>query len=317
MVASLIIILLAEIAYYAIASYFRIGAPVTPRSSHRTFTATGGGVAVVVAVVCYWVGWSPQVTSEEELMLAGGLLLGVVSYCDDLSNLSPKLRLFIHAIVVGGVYYQCLVGGHYDYFLLLMIFGVGIVNAFNFMDGINGMLAGYGAVVLATLICVLSVLGSPMVTLLSLILASLLIFAFFNFRTRALLFSGDVGAITVGFFVFCGLAQAIMTTYNVSMIVFVAVFIVDTLFTIIQRLFAGEHILEPHRRHLYQSLTLRRHVPQLYVSSAYALLQAVINVLWFVIPVGLRLSYAIIVFGALTCVYFYLKRLPRINNLRA
>lgn len=287
---------------------------MTSRSSHNTFTATGGGVTVVIAVICFYVMWCNRLSSDMLSMLVGGILLGIVSYCDDLRGLSPKLRLVIHTLVVCVVLCQGISDWRYDYFLLLVVFGVGIINAFNFMDGINGMFAAYGIVVVLTMIYVLSGFASPMTSLLWLILMSLLAFSVFNFRPRALLFSGDVGAITVGFFVFCGLEQAILWTHHISMIVFVAVYIVDTSFTIIQRLFAGERILEPHRGHLYQILTSCRRVPQLYVSSMYALAQASINILWFVIPCEMRLSYTLLVFGTLSVLYFYLKRLPRRNN---
>ena len=308
---SSLIILVCEIAYYKIATMLRIGSPVTPRSLHKVFTATGGGITTIVALICYYICWGYTQSTDNTVMLIGGLTLAIVSYCDDLRNLSPLLRLMLHVAVVAGVFHNMMLNGHIDYFVMILIFGVGIINAFNFMDGINGMLALYGCVVLSTLIYAINMFmpESSMLPLLALLLVSLLAFAIFNLRIRALLFCGDVGAITIGFFVAVALTLVIFSTSHISMLVFVAVFLVDTFFTIIQRLFAGEHILEPHRHHLYQVLTFKRSVPHLYVSAAYAAIQAAINVIWFTIPNGGRLAYAIVVYGVLTSIYFYLKRL--------
>ena len=167
--------------------------------------------------------------------------------------------------------------------LLLVVLFVGVLNVYNFMDGINGMLAAYSFVVVGTF-GYLNLFQTHFVNteFVFTILAAILVFGFFNFRKNARCFSGDVGSIVMGFIVLFLLLRydaAIPDNgENVSYLCFIIVFLADGLLTIFKRFLTGRNIFEAHREHLYETLVNNLHVPHLRVSVGYALLQLVINV---------------------------------------
>jgi UDP-N-acetylmuramyl pentapeptide phosphotransferase/UDP-N-acetylglucosamine-1-phosphate transferase len=104
-------------------------------------------------------------------------------------------------------------------------------------------------------------------------------------------------------------------TADATCIILVSVYGVDTAFTIIQRLFAGENILLPHRHHLYRVLANQWGIEHYKVSLYYASTQLVINGIYILIPRDYHLTYFIFVIVALSFCYFTLKRskLSRMN----
>lgn len=135
----------------------------------------------------------------------------------------------------------------------------------------------------------------------------------FNCRNRALVFAGDVGSITLGFTLMYLMAGTILCTADATILVFVAVYAVDSVFTIVQRLVEGERITTPHRKHLYQRLVVPHGMSQLKVSGLYAGVQLAVNCVYFMLPAYLHWSYVIVVFCVLTAVYFVAKY--RINKI--
>ena len=262
-------------------------------------------------------------------LLIGGLLLACISFIDDIYGLPPIARLIVQLGVMAYMFGSFLQPETLDIFLIIVIGGAGLVNAFNFLDGINGMLTLYAIVVISTLIAALNfgtVLAFPADSILStfssdrtsmmlsLMLSSLVAFLFFNFRGKALVFSGDVGSIFTGFVITVVLICICIGSRTAAPAVFVAVFAVDSFLTIIHRLFEGEQIMQPHRRHLYQHFAHNLGVSHLSVSSAYAAVQASINVCYFLIPAQQRITYALIVYLALVSIYFRLRSYKRRDN---
>lgn len=322
--------MILESLYIPLARRLRIGLHPASRHMSRNFTPAGGGIIFVAAGAVFAL-MAPDAVSTPffSSLLIGGLLLACISFIDDIYGLPPIARLIVQLGVMAYMFGSFLRPETLDIFLIIVIGGAGLVNAFNFLDGINGMLTLYAIVVISTLIAALhcgtiaafpadSILGtfSPQQTstMLSLILCSLVAFLFFNFRSKALVFSGDVGSIFTGFVITVVLICICIGSRTAAPAVFVAVFAVDSFLTIIHRLFEGEQIMQPHRRHLYQHFAHNIGVPHLSVSSAYAALQAGINACYFLIPAQQRITYALIVYLALVSTYFRLRSYKRRDN---
>jgi UDP-N-acetylmuramyl pentapeptide phosphotransferase/UDP-N-acetylglucosamine-1-phosphate transferase len=123
---------------------------------------------------------------------------------------------------------------------------------------------------------------------------SILVFGFFNFRKKAKCFAGDVGSVSLGYFlIFLMLgcmfhfwqtnqSELILnhSTYNgfdFKYILFLSLYGLDSILTIVQRLYLKENIFKPHRKHLYQLLANELRMPHLLVSLIYAILQILIS----------------------------------------
>lgn len=306
-----LLLLIAELIYIPLAKRFNFGDSATARSSHVGHNITGGGFIFWLAAVCFAVAYSPKLPPPFGYMLLGATTLAVISFIDDIFDISPSLRLAVQTTVVATTFSQLFIAGHYDIFLLTLICGVGFINAFNFMDGVNGLMAAYSTVTLGTLLYAYTTIPvipqAPKQFIIVLIL-SVAIFAIFNFRRKAICFSGDVGSIVMGFFITYLITQLICYTADASYVIFLFVYAVDSVYTIFQRLFMGENILKPHRHHLYQIMANRWGKPHLSIAAAYAGLQLAINITYFIIPDNQKWTFAIILLPALTAAYFLIKR---------
>jgi UDP-N-acetylmuramyl pentapeptide phosphotransferase/UDP-N-acetylglucosamine-1-phosphate transferase len=145
------------------------------------------------------------------------------------------------------------------------------------MDGINGITGVYSLVILGGLQYVnmqqVAFVDADMIWL---SMIACIVFLFFNFRSKAVCFAGDVGSVTIAFWIVTLLLQLIFTTGNWIYILFLAVYGVDTILTIIHRLILRQNIFKAHRLHFYQLLANERKVPHLLVSLFYGLIQGLI-----------------------------------------
>ena len=310
-----IILISLEIIYIPIAKKFKIGNEVTPRSSHKEFQITGGGFIFYFAAILYYLFFN-NISESFNIILIGATALAGISFYDDIKSVSPWIRLVIQILVVAITFNQLFINEHYHIYLLLLICGVGFINAYNFMDGINGILTGYTAITLLSILYANHLFGvnSDLQPFIIILLISTIIFGYFNFRKKAKCFAGDVGAIVMGFFILYLMSQFILSTSDASIIVFLIVYAVDSVYTIFQRLYAGENIFLPHRHHLYQILANQWQISHHKVSSYYAIVQMLINFTYFIIPKELRWSYLIIILITLTVIYFIIKRSPISKN---
>lgn len=306
-----IALLACEVAYMLIARHFAIGQPVLPRSSHSTFTLTGGGVIFPVAMLLFAVFFHERLTTEYLLMLGGMCVLATVSMIDDIRSLSPLIRLIVQTVVVAVVYVQWCTAATSAIYLLLLLFGVGFINAFNFIDGINGIMSAYALVTFATLYYAYTQVDIPSDSLLYQVAIfssiGVLVFSLFNFRRSAVIFSGDVGSITLGYVVLFLIWQLIANTGSAVYLVFLIVCGVETVLTILDRLFEGANIFLPHRRFLFQLMANEGRCPHYMVALGYAAVQLLINVGFYLMPVPLRWTYAILVTVLLVAAYFIIK----------
>lgn len=293
----------------------RIGMCAQSNGSGNEKVAVGGGVIFYIGAMI------PLLFSENEfnisiwLLMAGGAILGVLSFADDMVKLPPQFRLVVQLLVISTVLYEIFEAGHYDIYLISIIACVGFANASNFMDGINGMLALYGIVVLSTLIAVPYVMEPVVCPLfpttnithyLTGLLIALTVFALFNVRHRSLVFAGDVGSVTLGYFAGITIIWLSIIYNTLSMMSLVIVYLIDTFCTFLQRLFNGERVMEPHRKHLYQQLVAQGYSP-LRISASYAAIQLCVNIGWLAVPADMQLLYTIIITLALLTAYISLK----------
>jgi len=246
------------------------------RSSHQVPTPRAGGVAIVLTFIggvlaIFLVADTAQIKQEYFWgFLFSAVLIALISFYDDLKHYSFTIKLVTHviavAVVIGtGIVLDQLampvigltqlhwVGGVVTFFWLL-----GLTNAYNFMDGIDGLAASTAIIVCAFFAWITFHQGSYFIYILSYtIMAGAAGFLIWN-RPPARIFMGDVGSAFLGFVFAC--MAIIAARYDQSHTSFMVMpmlllhYIFDTSFTMGRRALAGENIAEAHRSHLYQLL---------------------------------------------------------------
>ncbi len=268
-----IVLLLLELFYFKIADRFNIIDKPNLRSSHTQITLRGGGILFPIAVV---IGFGMGYVSLS-LTLAI-VLVAVVSFIDDIRPLSQLPRLLAHVVAIGLVLYdlEIVICGWW-WLPVVAILLIGWTNAFNFMDGINGITVLYAWVSLVSFRFLPEMVASvPMLDVMSI---ACLVFAFFNLRKRAKTFAGDVGSVAMALFLGYYMVKLIITTQQIGYLLFFAVYGIDAVLTIFNRLRKKENILEAHRSHLYQYLANEKRLPHVGVALCYATVQLAVNCL--------------------------------------
>ena len=275
----LVLPFLAELFYFRIADKCNIIDKPNERSSHTRITLRGGGIIFYFGVLAYFL------TSHFEypwFMLALTLIT-FISFVDDIRSTSQVLRLVFHFSAMALMFYQWgLFSLPWWTLFVALIVCTGIINAYNFMDGINGITGGYSLVVLVALAyineAVVSFVEQDFILT---VLCSVVVFNFFNFRKRAKCFAGDVGSVCIAFVLLFFIGKLVIRTEDFSWIILLAVYGVDSVLTIIHRLMLHENIGLPHRKHLYQIMANELKIPHVVVSSVYMLVQALVIVGYF------------------------------------
>lgn len=275
----LVLLFLAELFYFRIADKCNIIDKPNERSSHTRITLRGGGIIFYFGVLAYFL------TSHFEYpwsMLALTLIT-FISFVDDIRSTSQVLRLVFHFSAMALMFYQWgLFSLPWWTLFVALIVCTGIINAYNFMDGINGITGGYSLVVLVALAyineAVVSFVEQDFILT---VLCSVFVFNFFNFRKRAKCFAGDVGSVCIAFVLLFFIGKLVIRTEDFSWIILLAVYGVDSVLTIIHRLMLHENIGLPHRKHLYQIMANELKIPHVVVSSVYMLVQALVIVGYF------------------------------------
>ena len=275
----LVLLFLAELFYFRIADKCNIIDKPNERSSHTRITLRGGGIIFYFGVLAYFL------TSHFEypwFMLALTLIT-FISFVDDIRSTSQVLRLVFHFSAMALMFYQWgLFSLPWWTLFVALIVCTGIINAYNFMDGINGITGGYSLVVLVALAYINEAVV-PFVEqdFILTVLCSVFVFNFFNFRKRAKCFAGDVGSVCIAFVLLFFIGKLVIRTEDFSWIILLAVYGVDSVLTIIHRLMLHENIGLPHRKHLYQIMANELKIPHVVVSSVYMLVQALVIVGYF------------------------------------
>lgn len=260
--------------YFRIADHYNIIDHPNERSSHTHVTIRGGGIIFLLAAIEVLV-----LNPEYWMPVLGIFVIGIISFLDDQHTLSSRVRILFHLIAVTLLFVHLQVFTVWSVVgcIALYILVIGIINAYNFMDGINGITGAYSLVVLAGLQYVnLRQVAFIEADVIWLPMLACLVFLYFNFRRKARCFAGDVGSITIAFWIIFLLFSLISQTHNWVYILFLVVYGVDTVLTIIHRLFLKQNIFEAHRLHFYQLLANEHGLPHLRVSAGYAGLQLMI-----------------------------------------
>ncbi|MDX8394037.1 MAG: hypothetical protein R8K21_05555 [Mariprofundales bacterium] len=259
------------------------------RSSHTKETPRGGGVGIVLAfivgmLIIMWM--LPDLESWFFGFIVTAVAIAALSLYDDKHTLSFKSKLPIHLVLIIGFMFT---GGMLTpiqestpaWFAISLYAGfsflwlLGLTNAFNFMDGMDGM-ASTAAVLATGFFTLIALINHASFThmIAASLLAAALGFLFFNLPP-AKIFMGDVGSAFLGF-AFAGLA-ILAYQYDAAhlsiliMPMLLLHFLFDTIFTFCRRAWQKEHVFLAHRGHLYQ-LCNRMGASHAQVSSAYALL---------------------------------------------
>ncbi|MBV5315341.1 MAG: glycosyltransferase family 4 protein [Prolixibacteraceae bacterium] len=267
--------------YINLADRFNIIDKPNNRSSHSKNTIRGGGIIFPIAALIWFI-WSGF---HYPMFFAGLSLISLISFWDDISPLSARIRLTVQLTAIFLMFMELGIDLlPWWAWLIILILATGIINAFNFMDGINGITGGYSLSVLSGIWLVNNYqhqfIENEFIYLISI---SLVIFGFFNFRKKAICFAGDVGSVSIAFILTFILAKLILLTSNPLYILFFSLYGVDTISTIIYRLWKKENIFEAHRKHLYQLVSNELKISQLHVAFVYSTLQLLICAVTFLI----------------------------------
>lgn len=278
------ILMAAELLYFKIADRFNIIDRPNMRSSHTSITLRGGGVVFLFGA---WV-YAAFFGLTYPWFLIGLTLIGVVSFVDDVHSLPDSVRLVVQFAAMFLMFYQFGILNWNDWWIvcIALIVCVGITNAYNFMDGINGITGAYSLAVMLPLIYLNESVGFIEMPFLLVITLSILVFLFFNFRKKAKCFAGDVGSISMAFIVVFALGLLMLQTRDFSYIVFLAVYGVDAVLTIVHRIMLHENLGEAHRKHAYQLMANELKVSHLKVSAGYMIVQLAVSAGLIFIPIN-------------------------------
>lgn len=303
-----VLLLAAELIYFRIADKCNIIDKPNERSSHSTIVLRGGGIIFAISILAWMV---MQMVSGEWGSVNGYLpfIIGLVLICgvsfwDDIHSLPDSVRL-VAQFTAMGLAAWCIINGSrlmaLDWYWLVLIgiaalfVFVGATNIINFMDGINGITAGYA---LAVLVPLLLVNGSGLMvqgeiadqvrnevagfiepSYLVVAIIGVLVFSIFNFRPKgkAKCFAGDVGSIGIAFIMLFALGKLIVQTGDITYLVFLLVYGVDGCCTIIHRIMLHENLGEAHRKHAYQLMANELKIGHVKISLLYMAMQLAVS----------------------------------------
>lgn len=284
-----LLLLLAELMYFRIADKFNIIDKPNERSSHSSVVLRGGGVIFLVGAWLYAAFYGVQLWP----FLLGLTMIAGVSFVDDVRPLPDSVRLVVQFTAMGLMFYQWGIL-HWEYWwviILGLILCVGIINAYNFMDGINGITGGYSLAILLPLAWMnyrggADIAGFTDQNLIYVTILADLIFCLFNFRPRgkARCFAGDVGSVGVAFVLVYMVGALILKTGDFTYIMLLALYGVDSVLTIVHRIMLHENIGQAHRKHVYQLMANELKMSHVNVSLIYMFLQLAVAVGLILIP---------------------------------
>ena len=301
-----LLLLAAELIYFRIADKCNIIDKPNERSSHSTIVLRGGGVIFAISMVIWLI---LQMVNDEWCtvqdylpFMVGLVLICGVSFWDDVQSLPDSVRLVAQFVAMAlmfwsiGLFSVESLGLNVDsqlmsYVLMglivvaALIVCVGATNIINFMDGINGITAGYALAVLVPLL-MLDVRGQmedvagfiePSYLIVAII--GVLVFCIFNFRPKgkAKCFAGDVGSIGIAFIMLFAIGKLIVQTADVTYLILLQVYGVDGCLTIIHRIMLHENLGEAHRKHVFQLMANELKIGHVKVTMLYMAMQLAVS----------------------------------------
>ena len=313
-----VILVALELLYFKIADHFNIIDKPNQRSSHTKVVLRGGGIIFVFGV---WV-WSAFYGFHYPWFLIAVTLAAGVSFVDDIHSLPDSVRLVVQFVAMGQMFYQLdmIHPSLWWAVILALVVCVGATNIYNFMDGINGITAGYSLAVLIPLLLLNGMDGFVETSFIVVTILSVLVFSFFNFRpkNKARCFAGDVGSVGIAFIVLFLIGCLVMKTGDITWLVFLILYGVDGCCTIVHRIMLHEHLGEAHRKHAYQIMANELGMIHVTVSLLYMAIQLVISlVMVYLIPDTVLAHWIYLVVVGVVLVGAYLLFMKKYYHLHA
>lgn len=296
-----VLLLAAELIYFRIADKCNIIDKPNERSSHSTIVLRGGGIIFSLSMIAWAVMMVVQGQNIVPYMpfMVGLILIAGVSFIDDVHSLPDSVRLVAQFVAMAlmfwsmGLFSVESLGLNVDsqlmsYVLMgliivaALIVYVGGMNIINFMDGINGITAGYALAILVPLLIVDSQLKvdefiEPSYLIVAII--GVLVFCIFNFRPKgkAKCFAGDVGSIGIAFIMLFALGKLIVQTEDLSYLAFLMIYGADGILTVCHRVMLHENLGEAHRKHAYQLMANELKIGHVKISLLYMAMQLAVS----------------------------------------
>lgn len=301
-----VLLLAVELVYFKIADKCNIIDKPNERSSHSTIVLRGGGIIFPISMLVWM---ALQMVNGEWLMvndylpfIIGLVLICGVSFWDDVQSLPDSVRLVAQFIAMAlmfwsmGLYSVESLGLSVDsqwmqiglmvlFIIMALILCVGGTNVINFMDGINGITAGYSLAVLVPLLMLdvrgqmADVAGFIESSYLIVAIIGVLVFCVFNFRPKgkAKCFAGDVGSISIAFIMLLPIGKLIVQTGDLTYLILLLIYGVDGALTICHRIMLHENLGEAHRKHAYQLMCNELKIGHVKISVLYMVLQLAVS----------------------------------------
>jgi glycosyltransferase, group 4 family len=325
-----VVLLVAELVYFKIADKFNIIDKPNERSSHSSIVLRGGGIIFAISVIV----WTISIVAGGFTVVEGfcfgnylpfviGLVLVAgVSFIDDIHSLPDSFRLVVQFFSMGLMFYSLgiLQWQYWWVVIIALIVCVGATNIINFMDGVNGITAGYSLAVLAPLALVNQNLtnidnGGGFIenSLLMTVIIGMIVFCIFNFHSkgRAKCFAGDVGSIGIAFIMLFAIGKLIMQTEDITYLIFLLIYGIDGCLTIMHRIMLHENLGKAHRKHAFQLMANELKIGHVKVSLIYMAMQLVVSLgFLFICPntIVCHWIYLISSFVAFASVYVIFKK---------
>jgi len=302
------ILIALELLYFRIADHFHIVDKPNERSSHTNIVRRGGGIIFMLGA---WI-WSAFFGFQYPWFLAGLSIVCAISFIDDIHSLPDTVRLIAQ---FGAMFMLFADFGilHWDSWwiiLLALIICVGIINAYNFMDGINGITGGYSIAVLIPLMIINTHAHFIDMSYLIVAMIACLVFSYFNFRPKgkAKCFAGDVGSIGIAFIILLPLGKLIIQTGDITYIILLAMYGIDTILTICHRIMLHENLGQAHRKHAFQIMANELHIPHEIVSLCYMGIQLLLSAGLIYCPLSHYLYAGIVIIVLCAAYLLFMKR---------
>ena len=304
-----VILVAVELVYFRIADRFNIIDKPNERSSHSTIVLRGGGIIFAISMIVWSVLMMVQGNDIVPYLpfLCGLVMVAGISFVDDIHSLPDSVRMGVQILAVLLMFWSIGLYGVFESWLWMVVvaaialfFCVGATNVINFMDGINGITAGYAFAMLLPLLLVNRVKGFVEESYLIVAIIGVLVFSIFNFRPKgkAKCFAGDVGSIGIAFIILFALGRLMLATKDVTWIVFFLVYGIDGSLTIFHRIMLHENLGQAHRKHAYQLMANELGMSHVVVSLLYMAIQLVVSLGFIYLCPATVLAHWIYLIGA-------------------
>lgn len=277
-IAIFILLLALEIVYFKVADNFNIIDKPNERSSHSTIVLRGGGIIFAMSMVVWYIWFG---CSDYLPFIIGLIIISGVSFWDDVKSLPDSVRLVVQfmAMLLMTWSMGIITGELWWLVPIVMFVCVALSNIINFMDGINGITAGYSLAVLIPLLLLNHKMGFIEESYLIVAILGVLVFCIFNFRPKgkAKCFAGDVGSIGIAFIMLFAIGKLIFQTGDLTYIIVLLIYGIDGVLTICHRIMLHENLGQAHRKHAYQIMANELKIGHVKISLLYMALQLAVS----------------------------------------